>query len=38
MEKGSLGSKYTDRTNPLDKVFNTTFDVLGSIGEGRLTN
>lgn len=24
MEKGSLGLKYTDRTNPLDKVFLST--------------
>lgn len=28
MEKGSLGSKYTDRTNPLDMVFNATYDIL----------
>ena len=28
MEPGSLGVKYTDRTNPLDKVFLTTYDIL----------
>src|SRR5262249_20092855 len=27
MEKGSLGIKYTDRTNPLDKHFTAMFEV-----------
>ncbi|MGZ5277144.1 MAG: lipid-transfer protein [Caldimonas sp.] len=29
MEKGALGSKYTDRTNPLEKQFNVMNDVQG---------
>jgi len=28
MESGSLGMKYHDRTNPLDKIFLKTFDIL----------
>lgn len=27
MEKGSLGMKYTDRTNPLDKVFTESYEI-----------
>ena len=29
MEKGSLGVKYTDRTNPMDKHFGTMIDLRG---------
>ena len=29
MEKGSLGIKYTDRTNPMDKHFNGMIDLRG---------
>lgn len=28
MEPGSLGMKYHDRTNPLDKIFNSTLEIL----------
>ncbi|NIU63418.1 MAG: lipid-transfer protein, partial [Pseudomonas stutzeri] len=29
MEKGSLGIKYTDRTNPMDKHFKVMIDQRG---------
>src|SRR5678815_4228927 len=29
MEKGSLGAKFTDRTNPLDKQFQAMVDMRG---------
>ena len=34
MFKGSLGSTFKDRTNPLDKIFISTYDILQKVNKG----
>jgi sterol carrier protein 2 len=33
METGSLGMKYDDRTNPLDKVFLESYEITKSVSK-----